>query len=270
MDDVLRQQVVPTKATSSAPGNTERSFPGVAVLLAIAACMLLSSALAQDTDADRFYERWLRAFGVQSVDDIPRFAGPVAEVTRTTETDGKVSERRVWRFDEGGLLTDTELTVYAGNREVTYMTTWHYGTDGLPFSLDLMGTTSDVLFFTWSENAVEMASSLNASRFTYDAQNDVITVEQTLPNEVRRTFDFEDDGSHAILFETRDEEGKWRETLNARADEHNVRTFIQSAVVTTDVEILERDEHGNPTQAARSRTGNVNATDTVRWEVIYR
>ena len=65
-------------------------------------------------------------------------------------------------------------------------------------------------------------------------------------------------------------EGKWRETLSAHADEHNVRTFIQSAVVTTDVKIVECDEHGNPTQAIRSRTGNVNATDTVRWEVIYR
>ena len=89
MDNVFRRQLVRTRVSTSVPSTTEHSFPGVAVLLAIAACMLLSSALAQDTDADRFYERWLRAFGVQSVDDIPRFAGPVAEVARTPKLTGK-------------------------------------------------------------------------------------------------------------------------------------------------------------------------------------
>ena len=53
----------------------------------------MGTALAQNdaADADRFHDRWLRAFMLQSVDEIPRFDGPIAEVVRSVEAAGNVT-----------------------------------------------------------------------------------------------------------------------------------------------------------------------------------
>lgn len=245
----------------------------VAILFAAASLLSsLGAALAQEgdsVDANPFHDRWLRSLVLPGVDEIPRFDGRVAEAVRTVETDGAVTEQRVWRFDERGWPTSTELTIKANNQEFNYRTVWHYGADGLPMTIDIEGSVTDSMFLIWSFDTVETESARESSRHSYDSERDVITVEQSAPNEIRREFDFREDGSYSFRFQGRDEDGRWQETLVGEADASNLKTLIQTPVISTELEVVERDARGNPVEAVRTRTGNVSGASTLRWDVVY-
>ena len=242
-------------------------------LAALCLVLLTATTAAQGTDASdsaAFQDRWLRAIILPGVDEIPHFAGPVAEVTRTDTNNGVVTEARVWRLDERGWPTDTELTLFANNTEYTYTSSWSYGSDGLPSIIEIGGGTHDVLFLSWSESTVEISSALTETRFTYDAARDVLEAEQTLPNEVRRSFTFRPDGSYEYEFSTKDENGEWRPPSTGAADSANVRTAVATTAVTSSLVVSERDDRGNPLAATRARSGTVSGTTELAWTTVYR
>src|SRR5690606_11569801 len=177
---------------------------------------------------------------------------------------------RVWRLDERGWPIDTELTLFANNTEYTYTSSWSYGSDGLPSIIEIGGGTHDVLFLSWGESTVELSAALTETRLTYDAARRVLEAEQTLPNEVRRSFTFRPDGSYEYEFSTKDENGEWRPPTIGAADSANVRTAVATTAVTSSLVVSERDERGNPLAATRTRSGTVSGTTELAWTTVYR
>lgn len=242
-------------------------------LLATLALGLLASAGAQGSDTSRsdpFHDRWLRSLMLPGVDEIPHFSGPVAEVSRTSASDGRVTEARVWRLDERGWPTGTELTLFANNTEYTYFSTWTYGSDGLPTTIELGGGAHDVMFLSWDASTVDVSSATYALRFTYDAARDVLEVNQTLPTEVRRVFTFDADGSYDYEFYSKDDSGKMQVAATGTVDSDNLRTGSASSSLTSSLSVSERDERGNPLSAALTRSGAVTGVTDFAWGITYR
>lgn len=265
-----------SEALTRSPGTSQRrrsSVPLATWLLAAFVLGLSTSAGAQGTDtsgAAPFHDRWLRSLMLPGVDEIPHFDGPVAEVSRTSTSDGRVTEARVWRLDERGWPIDTELTLFANNTEYTYFSTWTYGSDGLPTTIELGGGTHDVMFLSWGAGTVDVSSATFALRFTYDAARDVLEVNQTLPTEVRRVFSFRADGSYDYEFFSKDESGQMQVGATGTVDSDNLRTGSASSSLTSSLSVSERDERGNPLAAALTRSGAVTGVTDFAWGITYR
>lgn len=232
----------------------------------------MAAAQGREGDETRtFQESWLRSLGLAFLDQTPRFEGEVAEVTRIKAADGNVTERRVWRFDERGWPTTTEMTIYANNAEFSYTTDWTYDSSGLPTIIEVGGRQSTLYFLSWGEADVEITSDSVQVVYGYDAVRDVMTSEETTKaNEVRRVFEFHDDGSHDFTFSSRAEDGSWSSTTSGTADHHKVRTASQSPVVTVVTTVAAHDSHGNPIEAEAVWSGQRSSTNELTWEIVYR
>lgn len=254
------------------PHRRGRALPHVWLFVALTFAVL-TTANAQGSDTSRsdpFHDRWLRSLMLPGVDEIPHFAGPVAEVTRSSASGGRVTEARVWRLDERGWPTDTELTLFANNAEYTYTSSWTYGSDGLPTTIEIGGGTHDVVFLSWGASSVDVASSTSEMRFTYDTARDVLEVNQTVPNEVRRVFTFQPDGSYSYEFFSNDENGTMQLAATGTVDSSNLRTGSASSTFATSVSVSERDERGNPVAATMARSGAVTGAVDLTWDITYR
>ena len=264
------------EAPTYSPGASRRhTWPVLLAAWLLAALVLagLTSASAQGpttSQPDPFHDRWLRALMLPGVDEVPHFVGTVAEVTRTAANGGRVTEKRVWRLDERGWPTITELTLFANNAEYTYSSTWTYGSDGLPTTIELGGGTHDVMFLSWGPSTVDVSSATHTLWFTYDAARDVLEVNQTQPNEVRRVFTFEADGSYSYEFSSKDEEGRMQVAATGTVDSNNLRTGSVSSSLTSSLSVSDRDERGNPLAATLTRTGAAAGTTDLAWDITYR
>jgi len=258
------------------PGSSRRPrrhVPFAAWFLAALMLAGLASASAQGpttSQPDRFHDRWLRALMLPGVDEVPHFVGTVAEVTRTAANGGRVTEKRVWRLDERGWPTITELTLFANNAEYTYSSTWTYGSDGLPTTIELGGGTHDVMFLSWGASTVDVSSATHELRFTYDAARDVLEANQTLPTEVRRVFTFQPDGSYDYEFFSKGEDGQMQAAATGTVDSNNLRTGSVSSSLTSSLSVSDRDERGNPLAATLTRTGAAAGTADFAWDITYR
>lgn len=223
--------------------------------------------------SELFPDRWLRAFNTFGPSQTPRFAGPVAEVTRTTGSRGQLSEVVTWRFDERGWPTEIEWTLYVNETAYGNELTWHYDDRGLPTSIDWrdgQGSEAPAAIITWSDSSVEVTSDTFRARYSYDPDSDVLTADQTLPGEVRQIYAFNANGNYTLTTLVPLDGRTWTETVVAVANGQNIHTNSVGVAGTSTTRITSSDSQGNPTRAEGATRGFISSTSTIAWEIRYR